>query len=367
MTLEEIKIRHLTNQYLLTPADKLTVVRDLCGVQAQFMVNAMHALKIRCSDYEESTLPDGLVKNWTIRGTVHVFAEDDLPLFKHCNNGKTYRSDEWNGYRIWRRPDGSYCWYDDGGCTQVWSLSPERQKHFSHLILDAVKETPKTRDELKDLCRAAGMTELEECALFDAWGGGIRDLCERGYMHYMVMHHTMQEKKAYIASPTFTPIPEEEAKLEIARRYFTNFAPATIHDAMYFLGATQAQVKSWLSRLPVKETEADGKTYFYIENGKTYDKEIPPCLFLAGFDQLMLGYQKKESIYLSPGHLRGIFNLAGIVMPSILLHGKVVGKWKKKNHKLAIELFAKVGKKDLAQIKKKAESLWEDLSTIEIK
>ena len=37
MTLEELKIRQLTNQYLLVPADKLTVMRDLCGVQAQFI------------------------------------------------------------------------------------------------------------------------------------------------------------------------------------------------------------------------------------------------------------------------------------------------------------------------------------------
>lgn len=36
MTLEELKIRQLTNQYLLAPVDKLTVMRDLCGVQAQF-------------------------------------------------------------------------------------------------------------------------------------------------------------------------------------------------------------------------------------------------------------------------------------------------------------------------------------------
>ena len=361
MTTEEIKIRHLTNQYLLSSAEKLTVVRDLCGVQAQFMVNAMHALKIRCSDYDESTLPNGLVKNWTIRGTVHVFAEEDLPLFKHCNNGKDYRSDDWHGYLTWQRPDGSYIWYDDGGCKQVWALTPERQKLFSHLILDAVQETPKTRDELKDLCREAGMTEIEESGMFDPWGGGIRDLCERGFMHY-----TVQEKKAYIASPTFTPIPEAEANLEIARRYFTHFAPATIHDAMYFLAATQKQVKDWLSNLPVKEAEADGKAYFYIENGKTYDQEIPPCLFLAGFDQLMLGYQKKESIYLAPEHLRGIFNLAGIVMPAVLLHGNVVGKWKKKNRKLTVKLFKKVGKKDLAHIKNKAETLWEDLSAIEI-
>ena len=214
MTREELKIRQLTNQYLITPSDKLTVVRDLCGIQSQFMVNAMHSLMIRTSDFDENTVKEGLVKNWTIRGTVHVFAEDDLPLYKHCNNGADYRLDKWRGYMTWQRPDGSYIWYDDGDCKRVWALTPERQKYFSHLITDAVESSPKTRDELKALCRAAGMTELEEGSMFNAWGGGIRDLCERGFMNYVV-----EEKKSYISSPPFTPIPEEDAKLEIARRY----------------------------------------------------------------------------------------------------------------------------------------------------
>ena len=55
MTLEELKIRQMTNQYLLSPSDKLTVARDLCGVQAQFMTNALHSLKIRCNDFDERT------------------------------------------------------------------------------------------------------------------------------------------------------------------------------------------------------------------------------------------------------------------------------------------------------------------------
>ena len=88
MMKEEIKRRQMTNQYLITKTDKMTAVRDLCGVQAQFTANAVHALKIRCHDFNEETLAEGLVKNWTIRGTVHVFAESDLALFKHCDNGK---------------------------------------------------------------------------------------------------------------------------------------------------------------------------------------------------------------------------------------------------------------------------------------
>ena len=346
MTIEELKIRQLTNQHLISPTDKLTVVRDLCGVQAQFFPNAMHSLKIRCDDYNEQTVADGLVKNWTVRGTVHVFAESDLPLFIRCGNGASYRKNEWSGYSFWNQ-------------RREWALTPERQKYFSTIIISAVAKKAYTRDALKDLCRVHGMTDLEELSMFDSWGGGIRELCERGFMHYVV-----QEKKAYIASPEFQPLPEEEAKLEIARRYFSNMGPATVRDAMYYTGAKQAEVKNWLKQLPVESFECGGKTYYYIPNGLSYDKEIPHCLLLAGFDQLMLGYQKKESIYLPQEHLRGIFNLAGIVMPSILLNGRVVGKWKKKNENLTFTLFETISKKDKSMIEDTAEELWNPISKI---
>lgn len=347
MTLEEIKIRQMTNQYLIVPSDKLAVVRDLCGIQSQFMVNVMHSLKIRCTDFDENAVSEGLVKNWTVRGTVHVFAEDDLPLFMHCNDGRNYRRNEWNGYTFWNQRD-------------KWALTSERQKYFSEVILAALKECSLTREELKEICRINGMTEGEESSMFDSWGGGIRELCERGFMHYVV-----QEKKAFCLTPEFVPIPEKQAKLEMARRYFMHMAPATIHDAMYYFHVSAAQVKEWLSALPAESAECGGKTYYYIENGNHYDQGIPGCIFLAGFDQMMLAYEKKESLYLEPESVRGIFNLSGIVMPALMLNGQVIGKWKKKNKKLLIDLFSNVSKKGKAMIIEKAESLWCDISTID--
>lgn len=232
---------------------------------------------------------------------------------------------------------------------------------LSTVILKALEKEPYTREELKEICRKNGMTESEESSMFDQWGGGIRELCERGFMNYVV-----QEKKAFCLAPEFTPIPEEEAKLEQARRYFTNFGPATIHDAMYYFRTTTTQVKKWLAALPVQTVECEGKTYYYIENGKCYEHEMPKCLFLAGFDQLLLGYEKKESLYLRQEHLRSIFNLAGIVMPALMVDGQVMGKWKLKNQKLSIELFEKLGTVEKKAVKEKAESLWDALKKVDI-
>lgn len=77
MTLEEIQLRRLAGQHLLTPTDTQTVVKDLCGVQAQFLSHALHGLSIPCTEVKT----DGLVKSWTNRGAMHLFSADDLPLF----------------------------------------------------------------------------------------------------------------------------------------------------------------------------------------------------------------------------------------------------------------------------------------------
>lgn len=102
MTPEEIKLRRLSGQHLLQTAPTKTVVKDLCGIQAQFMGNAMHALKLRCSDYDETDFGSGLVKNWTLRGTVHVFSEADLPLFIRSDH---YRSNDWSIPSFWNQRD----------------------------------------------------------------------------------------------------------------------------------------------------------------------------------------------------------------------------------------------------------------------
>ena len=332
MTLEEIKLRRLAGQHLLAPTDTQTVVKDLCGVQAQFLSHALLGLSIRCAEVNT----DGLIKSLTNRGTMHLFSRDDLPLFFH--EGRVHSL----------RPVDTL--------ESDAFIGADRKAYFADLIVDAVSQGIDERETLKAVCEKAGMTESESQSLCDPWGGTIRALCEAGRIC-----HKVQEKKAYQLCPAFEPMAEEPARIELARRYFTHFGPATIKDAAYFFGTTQTKVKSWLKQLPVTETTLDGKSYFYIDNGLPAG-ELPKCLFLAGFDQLMLGYEKTESLFLPKEHLRDIFNLAGIGRPAILVNGTVVGWWNLKNRKLKITLFSSAETK---QIQRAAESLWPNLKQIE--
>lgn len=319
MELEELLLRRLAGQRLLAPGWRLDTARALCGVQAQFMSNALHALRIRCADHAAGGA--GLVKNWSLRGTVHVFPEGDLPLYIRAGD---CRKNEWDAPNWWNsRPD--------------WALSPERQRYLSQAVLEALEGGPRTREELRELCRARGMTPEEERSMFHPWGGGLRQLCERGFMHYAA-----EERKIFCLSPPFEPLPEPEAKLELARRYFTNYGPATVKDAAYFFGTAQGEVKKLLAELPVEAAQLGGRTYFSLGREEPRGG-LPRCVFLAGFDPLMLGYEKRENPFLPPERLRGIFSLAGMVRPALLVDGRVAGRWSRKGRRLLIEPFSLSG------------------------
>ena len=83
MQIDDILLLRMNRQYLFAPAkDEFTVLCGLCGLQAQFYGNCLHALRLRCGKApDEDILRTSAVKTWTLRGTLHLIALDDLPLF----------------------------------------------------------------------------------------------------------------------------------------------------------------------------------------------------------------------------------------------------------------------------------------------
>lgn len=313
LKLEEIRQRILFGQHITNKADKQTVCRDLNGLQAQFLSHAHHALRIRCSEPLAEDWGNDLVKSWTVRGTMHVFCVEDLPLFLH--NGRTHFLRD----------------LDRLGADE--HITAQRKQMFADLIVKWIGEGVETREELKERCFSAGMTEREAETVFNPWGGTVRALAETGKIAYRV-----QEEKAFRLCCPFVPMEKDAAELELARRYFAHYGPATVRDAAYYFGTTQANVKRWMKQLPLEEVQLNGVSRFYISN-ETDFPEVPVCVFLAGFDQLMLGYRKDESLFLSSEHLRKVFNLSGIVFPTVLLRGRVVAKWKQSGKKLSLTAF----------------------------
>ena len=97
--------------------------------------------------------------------------------------------------------------------------------------------------------------------------------------------------------------------------------------------------------------------------GLTAEQALPDCLLLAGFDPLMLGYEKKRNVFLPQAYLRGIFSLSGIVMPPVLLHGTVAGRWKRSGKRLQITMFRPFTPEERCSAEQAAEHIWGDTVT----
>ena len=331
MTFEELKLQRLSGQHLLMTDSTEQIAKDLCGVQAQFLSHALHGLTIRSTHLDTTNL----CKTWSIRGTMHLFSLVDLPLFLHEGRDHFLRP-------VDTMESDAY-------------LSATRKKYFANVILDAISTGTELREELKEICAAQGMTDSEEISIFNPWGGLLRALCEEGRIC-----HKVQERKAFQLCPEFQPMDKTAAQTELARRYFNNFGPATIKDAATFFHWPQATVKTILKNLPVESFLLKEKAYFYIPR-VCPAVEVPNCIFLAGFDQLLLGYEKTQNPFLPQSHIRDIYTRAGIVRQTVLLNGAVSGIWKINNEKLAIQLFADADRECICEA---AKMLWPELTSI---
>ncbi len=338
MDLREWKGRVLCGQYLTKRAEPVAVCRGLNGIQAQFPMAALHALRIR-SEESVQERDERLVKSWTLRGTMHLFPLEDLSLYLHQGRKHVLRP-------VDQMMEDEF-------------ITLERKQYFTNILLEAIDQGIVQRDELRAHCLSKGMTESEGESVFNAWGGLIRCLAERGEICYCA-----SVEKTLMRCPTFIPMEARDAELEMARRYFQHCGPATIRDAAYFFGVPQRTVKEWLKELPVRTVQVDDRTGWVLEDGLSDWLEIPACLFLAGFDPLMLSYEKKESPFLPPEYLRGIFSLAGIVSPAILLDGKVAGRWRLKDKKLTLTAFRQLRTSEKKAAARAAEALWGELKKI---
>lgn len=208
----------LGGQHLLTQrASNAEIAADLCGAQAQILRNALFTLQSRTGSSDFS----GLLKTWTLRGTLHLIPESDLPLYVHQQGtAEDVCGTPW------------YAWMTKCGC----ALPPEREKAFARLMVQEIASGNDTREGLRQACQTAGMTADEEKMVFHGWGGVIGELSLLG-----VICAQVQEKKAYRLCAPFAPMDAAEAELTLARRYFTHYGPASLRDAAYFFRVPQTR------------------------------------------------------------------------------------------------------------------------------
>ncbi|HEM5423205.1 TPA: winged helix DNA-binding domain-containing protein [Streptococcus suis] len=302
----------LQKQGLLKPQSVQQICQNLNGLQAQFQpyVHVGFRNRMTAEDFHEVSWQEELTRQWSIRRTVHGYLKSEIPLYIH--EGRLVSTD-------YLKTEGR----DD--------FSPQTKQKYHQLILEALEQGPMTREDLKVLCRGEKMTQEEEKLVFNAWGGLFRYMVERGevYQEYGA--------KRFHRLKDFQPLSREKAELEIARRYFAGFGPVSLADARYYFKENKSTVLKWMKQLDLKTVEVAGEERFYL--GELEEVELPDYLFVAGFDQLLLGYEKKANPFFNPKYIRNIYTLTGIVKPVVFYKGRFVATWKRDKGTILLDVF----------------------------
>ncbi|HFU4054028.1 TPA: crosslink repair DNA glycosylase YcaQ family protein [Streptococcus suis] len=326
----------LQKQGLLKPQSVQQICRNLNGLQAQFQpyVHVGFRNRMTAEDFHEGSWQEELTRQWSIRRTVHAYLKSEIPLYIH--EGRLASTD-------YLKTEGR-----DG-------FSPQTKQKYHQLILEALEQGPMSREELKTLCRGERMTQEEEKLVFNAWGGLFRYMVERGevYQEYGA--------KRFHRLTDFQPLSREKAELEIARRYFAGFGPVSLADARYYFKENKSTVLNWMKQLDLNTLEVAGEERFYL--GELKEAQLPDCLFIAGFDQLLLGYEKKANPFFDPKHIRQMYTLTGIVKPVVFYKGRLVATWRRDKDRIELSIFENLTIRELKELESYRQSYEERLKT----
>ncbi|MCC8181050.1 MAG: winged helix DNA-binding domain-containing protein [Planctomycetes bacterium] len=330
MDSRDLLLASLEKQYLLEPATMAEVASNLCGLQAQFANNPAHALRIRAHDFSPDRWRDGLIKTWTFRHTLHAIPEREHGLYL-SSLGKPAAWDN--------------SWGVDA------AIKPRAAKALARWIRNGIGD----RRELKQRCKMLGIADETVANIFHGWGGLLKEMCQRGMCAY-----TPGTEKRFVPAGQVRRVSQNKARSILLERYFRFLGPATLTDCAVFTGYKRASIHEILkkSKLPLQRIECDGQEYWHLGNLRMR-RSLPRCLFLAGFDQLILAY-KDRSRLVDDKHCDKIVTNTGIIHPTVLLDGKLMAKWKLAGSTLTVTRFASLSRQQRACISQSGEELFGD-------
>jgi len=300
------------------------VVKQVGGIQAQDASAATLAVRVRSAklvvaDVEQARVQDRtIIRTWGPRGTLHLLASDDigwlLPLL-----GPVFVA----GDRRRREELG----LDEDVCA--------RGIHFIHNVL--ANQGPLTRAELFEQLANQGI-HLEGQARPHLLGRAALEglIClgpDRGAEPtYVLLNDWIgHERKGH-------PLSEDEAYTKLTRRYLSAYGTATPEDQAAWSGLPLKKIRAAWQHIADQliEIEFTGARGWILKTCASWLDELPihtPIVrLLPRFDIYLLGYRKRD-LAVQSQYARRINAGGGIIHPTVLVDGRVVGTWKSKREK----------------------------------
>lgn len=130
--------------------------------------------------------------------------------------------------------------------------------------------------------------------------------------------------------PKPTLIDEDAALALLALRYFSSHGPATVDDFMWWTGLTKAHTLRGIQANGNKLSSAKCDDVEYWFTPHTEPLASSAIELLPAFDEHLLGYQSRDHV-LEPRYSDSVCPGGnGVFRPTLVVSGRVVGLWKRK-------------------------------------
>jgi Winged helix DNA-binding domain len=289
------------------------VVAWLGAVQAQDYLGALWAVGLRLTagreqDIERALADRSIVRTWPMRGTLHFVAAADA---------------RW----------------------MVELLGPKivagAARRFRELDLDA-STFARARRVLAG--RLEGGKALTRPAVYDvfarakipvAGARGLGILWRLAHECFVCFGPREGKQQTFVLFDEWLPraprFPREEALAELARRYFTSHGPATARDFAWWGGLTLTQARHavHLARERLEEVTIRAATYWFAPPAAPPPAARLRAYLLPAFDELLVGYADR-SASIAPPHMARVNIGWGLLSPTIVVDGRIVGTWKRR-------------------------------------
>ncbi len=345
-----ISAQHITGD-LNTPEQ---VLESMGAVQAQDYTASLWAVGLRCkegttvADIERAVNERKIARTWLMRGTIHFAAAKDIHWMMKLFAPRLLSTSRMRDRHL--------------------GLSDNVVERTKKLFYNALKKEKKlTRKEMYKVLEKGGVPSKNNLGYHmlyrAAWDGLI---CFGPYsgkeQTFVLMDDYIEEGNVLSA---------EQAKAELAKRYFTSHGPATIRDYGWWSGLTvkDAKIGIEMAGSSLREETIDGKTY-YMSKKISKPDNWQSVRLLPAFDEYLVSYADREAMLGNPkmqhalnGTLKAgkvsIIHSNGIFVPVIIVDGEVVGAWSRKIVKgkmtITLKQYVKLDKDGIKEAKEEVE------------
>lgn len=304
---ERLHNQHISRQKFARPDE---IVGWLGALQGQDYAGALWSIGLRLrnrteadieADIEQAIAEKRILRTWALRGTLHFVAADDLHwllalVAPRIRAGNARR-------------------YKQLGLDE--SIFPRSNDGIANTLQGG-----------KQLTREPLFAALEAIGISTEGQRGVYML-QRAAIDGLICLAGMQgNKPTFMIAPEGETLPHDQARAELARRYFASHGPATLKDFIWWSGLSAADARAGLEvvKAGLVETKIGSKIFWRAETSETTNNNA--AYLLPGFDEFVLGYTDRAEI-LDPQHTKKVQPGGGMLASTIVIDGRIVGIWKR--------------------------------------